>query len=720
MMFHPRSPHVAGAFPMLFRMAPVALALLGAMPSIGQAQAVGDASWLDTITVVGTRTEQSIQNNPASVSVVDQETIARRAPESIAEMLRDVPGVEVIDSSAAGMKRISIRGESSRRITILVDGQEITDHSTYGTPILVDPANVERIDVVRGPSSVLYGAKAIGGVVNIITKRGATKPIQLELGGSYYSASRGKQGWAAVSGTLGDFDYRLSGETDHHKDRRTPSGQYTSTGKLDGSSYNNGNLAWHLGYTFGEKRNHYLAFKAERHELATDSWTDPSTISYPITDFRIELPKRERRKVGLFYDGSDFSPVVRKVHADFYYQTVDRLFANHVTRKPSTPITVGVSSTSDDRNKNYGGTAQIDLKLHPDHYTIAGLHYLMDDLDTSKTSTTVTTMAGPRPPSATTQQSQDRASIRTASAFVQDEWTLTPTIKLTAGVRYYNVQTKLKYTSDPARSGDGAETTSRAVKSIGLTYTGLSSTTLRALYSEGYITPTLLQLFTDTTAGRGAYTFGNSGLAPETSRNIEIGARYNAAGLVLDSAAFFTKAKNYITSLPCAGGATCPARATVNDYIYANMDKADTYGLELAAEYRLPNTSFTPYVSGTFIRRKLTAPLLSTYDSGSPTLSGRLGVRYDGTLGGTEVWGDLFLRAATSLKLTTGSSTASTTNQLPGWGTLNMAFGGVLGRDDRVRYGVQFNNLLNKEYRASLDELPGTGRSVELSLRVKF
>lgn len=190
----------------IVRIASGALMLSVAPLAIDVAQAQDGTTWLDTITILGTRTEVSVQDNPASVTVLDQQELKKKAPESIAEMLRDVPGVEVVDASAPGMKRIRIRGESSRRVTILVDGQEITDHSTYGTPLLVDPSNVERIDVVRGPASVLHGAKAIGGVINIITKRGVDKPVQAEIGGGYYSGTDGWQGWAAVSGTVGALD----------------------------------------------------------------------------------------------------------------------------------------------------------------------------------------------------------------------------------------------------------------------------------------------------------------------------------------------------------------------------------------------------------------------------------------------------------------------------------------------------------------------------------
>lgn len=710
-----------GARPRHPRIPLMALALLG-MPSPAiWAQSSGDAAgtWLDTIAVVGTRTEVSVQDNPASVSVVDQDQIVRQAPESVAEMLRDVPGVEVVDSNASGMKRISIRGESSRRVTILIDGQEITDHSTFGTPVLVDPANIERIEVLRGPSSVLYGAKAIGGVINIITKRGADRPVQLDVGAAYYTGSQGRQGWAAVSGTLGDVDYRLSVDASRHRDRSVPAGHYAPDGKLEGTSYHDGNAALHLGYAFGAARNHYLALKAERNSLDTESWTDPDSLVYPVVDFRIALPERERRKIGLFYDGKDLGPVLRKVHADLYYQTVDRIFSNDVVMRPTEQTTVGVASTSDDRTRNYGGTAQFDLALHPDHYTIVGLYYLMDDLDTAKTSTQ-STVIGARAPIVVASTSRDRASIETRSAFVQDAWSFAPHFTLNAGLRYYHVRTELASTTDPARAGYGAHSDGRTVTSLGLSYAGLPSTTLRALYSEGYITPTLLQLYTDTSAGRGTNTYGNPNLSPETSRNFEIGTRYNAAGIVLDAAAFVSRSRDYIASVSCAAAEHCPQRATSAEFTHANVDRARAHGIELAAEYRLPGTRTIPYVSATWIRRQLQFSGLSTYDSGTPALSGRLGLRQDAIFAGHPVWADLYLRAASKLKETTPVAGGATTSSQSGWGTLNLAIGGTFGREDALQANLHFNNLLDKRYRASLQELPGTERNVVLTLHARF
>jgi hemoglobin/transferrin/lactoferrin receptor protein len=694
------------------------------------AHAQDSATWLDTIAVVGTRTETSVQDNPASVTVVGEEEIARKSGESIADMLRDVPGVQVVVDSIPGMKRLSIRGESSRRVTILIDGQEITDHSNYGTPILVDPSNVERIEVVRGPASVLHGAKAIGGVVNIITKRGADKPLQIETGGTYYSGTDGWQGWAAASGTVGNFDYRFSGSLDDHGDRRVPNGRYTSTGRLEDTPFSNDYLSAHLGYTFGDAGNHYIALKAEQHRLSTKNWI--AELPEGATHFSIDLPQRDRRKIGLYYDGTDISDVVRKVHVDTYYQTVDRLFENDVEIQPLPGRSRRVMSTSDDRNVNYGGTAQVDLQFHPDHYTIVGLHYLADNLRADKTSTTVLTGFAPFPVTSIAAGADD-ATIHTVSAFAQNEWSFAEDFKLTTGARYYYTMVSHDLSLDgtssamwpsvpppvtltpSATSPDKSD--GRLVTSAGLTYSGIENTTLRALYSEGYITPSLVQMFMVTTGG-GQTINGNPDLDPETSRSFELGARYNTGDVIIDGTVFYTQARNYITTTP---------EGSSGEWTYINANRATTFGLELAAEYTIPGTAFTPYVSGAWMRREIemqeAAFSWSTYNSNTPALSGRLGVRWEGEVANHNAWADLYTRVGSGAKQTTWSaSDGFETDSVPAYATLNFAFGGSFGGDDedRFRYAVNFNNILNKEYRSSLGELPGVGRSVEVSLRMKF
>ena len=107
----------------------------------GSTPAPSPATELDEVIVVGTRTKGMLKTNPHSVTVVSGKKIDRTPVSSVAELLQDSPGVEVTDANSAGTRRVRIRGEDSRRVTILIDGQELTDHSTYGTPILENNSN---------------------------------------------------------------------------------------------------------------------------------------------------------------------------------------------------------------------------------------------------------------------------------------------------------------------------------------------------------------------------------------------------------------------------------------------------------------------------------------------------------------------------------------------------------------------------------------------------
>lgn len=682
---------------------------------------------LDALTVMGTRTEVSVQNNPVSVSIVERAEMERQSADSIAELLRDLPGVSIVDATMPGLKRIRMRGESSRRVTVLLDGQEITDHSTYGTPIPIDPSNIERIEVLRGSASVLYGGKAIGGVINIITRRGAPTPFELEAGGSLYTGSDGWQGWLAPSGTLGDFDYRLSVSMDRHHDREVPEGRYSASGTLDNSSFHNGDVALHLGHRFGERGNHYLALKANRHWLDTEAWSDPSSYEYPVTRFGVEMPRRDMNKLGLQYDATDLGPVLRKVHLDGYHQNVARLFANRVTMQPTPMVNVDITSTSDDDNLNYGGTAQFDLQLAPSHYAIAGIHYLMDDLDTDK-ATITRSVVGPRPPATQIDWRRDRASLKTVSAFMQDEWSITPDLKLTGGARWYHVTSGLDESSEDIRPDQGARTTADWVKSLGATWAVADGTTLRALYSEGYIMPTLLQLFSDSAAGRGSLTYANPALAPETSRNVELGARYQRGGLQMDLALYHTRARDFITSQECSSGslAPCPANAIPGSLIYVNADRAVSRGVELMAEYVLPDSAFTVYGSAAWAQRRLELALLAqdVPDTSLPRLSSRVGVRYDDIFARHDVWADLFVRGAThsrQILVADGAHTLVQEGQyFPGWGTLNLSAGLTLGAERRQKLTLHLENLFDRGYRTSVDELPAMGRNAVLTFQLAF
>ena len=145
-----------------------------------------------------------------SVSVITAEDIAKSDARTVGDLLKDVPGVRINNDGGQGMKRIKVRGEDTFRTLVMIDGQKIAEHkSMSGSPMLIDPAMIERIEVIKGPASVLYGSDAIGGAVNIITKKGGSKPFEAGVSAGLDNSSNGVSASAYVAGNIDGWKYRL-------------------------------------------------------------------------------------------------------------------------------------------------------------------------------------------------------------------------------------------------------------------------------------------------------------------------------------------------------------------------------------------------------------------------------------------------------------------------------------------------------------------------------
>lgn len=146
---------------------------------------------LGTVVVTATRVEVPTQEAASSFTVIDGKTIEEKHYRSVLEVLRDVPGLHIVQSGGAGGTTSAfLRGGESRHTLVLIDGIQVNSPTTgaYNFSDLTTE-NIERIEVIRGPQSTLYGSSAIGGVIHIITKKGtgpATSSVSFE-GGSFGS-----------------------------------------------------------------------------------------------------------------------------------------------------------------------------------------------------------------------------------------------------------------------------------------------------------------------------------------------------------------------------------------------------------------------------------------------------------------------------------------------------------------------------------------------------
>lgn len=154
------------------RMKPLA-ALLPALFALSS-QAAEQLAALDTVVVTATRQQMRASELLADVSVIDRKEIERNGQGSIADLLARQPGIQMASNGGPGTTTsLYIRGARPDQTKVLIDGIPINSVDLSGSPLRFIPlADVERIEILRGPAATLYGADAVGGVIQIFTKRG--------------------------------------------------------------------------------------------------------------------------------------------------------------------------------------------------------------------------------------------------------------------------------------------------------------------------------------------------------------------------------------------------------------------------------------------------------------------------------------------------------------------------------------------------------------------
>ncbi len=224
--------------------ASLALSAAQISSAAAQAEASDGAAELEEISVTANRIEGPQAAIGSAVSSISRKELEQQQIRVVSDALRELPGVAVNRTGPIGAATaVRIRGAEANQTLVLIDGIRMNDP---GAGAEFDFANllnleVERIDVLRGPQSALYGSDAIGGVVNIVTRRGEPGPTRLRAsieGGSFGTAT----GTASVSGGTQAYDYLIAGQG--FRTRGISSARrfdaYAPTGSLDRDGYRSG------------------------------------------------------------------------------------------------------------------------------------------------------------------------------------------------------------------------------------------------------------------------------------------------------------------------------------------------------------------------------------------------------------------------------------------------------------------------------------------------
>jgi vitamin B12 transporter len=417
------------------------------------------------VVVSATRTMNKISDaGGSSLTVITSKEIKESGQSTVEEVLKGSPGIDVSSNGGPGTSvSIYLRGADPKYTLVLVDGIPFNDPAMMNAEpnlsnMTVD--NIERIEIVRGPVSMLYGSSAEAGVINIITKKGTGKPSAFAgiEGGAYHTYRY----YGGASGKQGPLDFAVTAsrlKTDGFSSANERNPALNPTGKaFEKDGYDNKSFSGN----FGLKLDEHVSLQTSMQYTSADNLYDSSSMIAPYAPADAagfsETSKQFFSHTAL---KMDFQPLL----SELYYNANDQI------RDYATPT----------GNTNYHGHLY-EIGWQGD-YAVTGNNTVTVGLDSRKESMTSTSVAW--------------HGVTSNSFFVQDQWHL-GFVQLVEGIRFED------------NEQFGSKTTWRLAPSL-----TFGDTTIKFSYGTGFKAPSLFELY--------APIYGNLQLKAETSKGWDAG-----------------------------------------------------------------------------------------------------------------------------------------------------------------------------------------------------
>lgn len=513
----------------------------------------------DTIVVTASGFAQEMRDAPASITVITKEQLQNKPAANLIDMVKDVEGVSVIGGSLK--PDISIRGLSGDYTLIMVDGRRQNSRESrpngsggYEAGFIPPVEAIERIEVIRGPMSSLYGSDAMGGVINIITKAVADE----------WHGSVGMGGIIQESkdyGNSANTDFYVSGPLIKDKLGLQVYGglNYRREDKLlEGTPRKDDkNITAKLAFTpiEGQKFLAEVGRSTQEHTSTPGKSIDETTTRGGIVQKNNKSEvHNDRNHWALTWKGdwdeinSELSVyqenTVRKTNTGKWNKVSEDWVMEYDARRPEVTNTVV--------------DGKVTAFLPSNVLTVGGQyqHAKLKDDSVIKNKQTVT----------------EKMTAEQKALFVEDEFSVTDDLTLTGGLRMDDHEFYGKHWNPRAYA----------------VYKLTDEITIKGGVAKAFRAPTLRELspnFGTSTQGGAAIMYGNRDLKPETSVTEELGIAYDhESGFSVSATLFNTEFKNKLTSYQVAGQ-TDPLTG-LNMFIYDNVGKANIRGVEMAS--RIP------------------------------------------------------------------------------------------------------------------------------------
>ncbi|WP_371367002.1 Colicin I receptor [Sporomusa rhizae] len=445
----------------------------------GMAQA--EEFTLDQVVVTATKTPVKKSEVNANITVITKEKIEQQHYTDLSQALRDVPGVTVYNFGSPGYDQTNgLRINGSDKIVVLIDGIRANQADLkFPASMYNNLDNVERIEVLKGSASALYGADAQGGVINIITRKVDKDRTAVSVSGGSF----GKERYSITQeGVEGDMSYRLYaakdllGTMEDGNGRKMPQSLdnktigFQITQKLKANS--------DITFSYDREMSDYMYLSQYNYDWS--GWPPARTPDY------LAFGSLETNKTKLIYN----TQINDKTRNQFsvMHSVYDSVDGSYGPKKVKTLVIQD----------------QFTKQLNEQHTLTAGIDYSKDKLVKGYNSSWNT-------------QTPDGMSITNKAVYIQDEWKMDRQWNLTTGIRYDD------------NSGYKSEITPH----VTLGFKQNDKTNYYVSYGEFFNTPTTYQLWDG--------KHGNSSLKPESGDNAEFGVTHQISDTATVSAHIFKR-----------------------------------------------------------------------------------------------------------------------------------------------------------------------------------
>lgn len=527
---------------------------------------------MDEVVVTGTGTEHLLKNAPVQTEVITSKMLRTFAGKSVQEMLSMLTSSFDFNEDDMG-SQMQMNGLGNNYILILIDGKRI--HGDVGGENdlgLIDPQNIEKIEIVKGASSALYGSDAIAGVVNIITKK-HHEDLLMENStriGSYGDI-RQHNGFGL---NFGKFSSYTNVQAQHSDGWQNTSIEDPNQTEFYISDSRNKTVNRYTNWQIAER----LTYKPIS---ALELYTEGSWYWKRIYRTSGKYPSCDVKTYDLEYHNASVSAggkwTLNKTdyitmdvnwdkHAYFYNFTDTTLVDGYINGKFTNyyPYFPAQKQLQSDQQRTMVNMKAV-FSLPYSNRINAGIEWRYDWLN------------------APMRVENSKADDNTGAIYVQDEFNKWRTMNITAGLRL----------------NDNKEFGIRLTPKISIMSLLCDAFRLRATWSQGFKTPTPKELhYRYVRDMNGTYLYlGNTDLRPQTSNYYSFGAEYNKSRLSLSLTGYYNNVKNMIALV------TIPNTQAPAEYIiqydpvktrqYQNLESAKTYGIDMNARY-----SFYSFVVG--------------------------------------------------------------------------------------------------------------------------